>query len=61
MTIEEFCEKYELSLYRLAQVLNIEKTSTYRWKKKERRLPTWINKYLDLQDYYYLQNGKFLE
>lgn len=61
MTIDEFCKKYELSLYRLAQVLKIEKTSIYRWEKKERRLPTWLEAVLSLQDYYYSQNGKFLE
>ncbi len=61
MTIDEFCSKYDLSKYRVAQLIDTQKKTLYHWAIGRRRYPTWINKYLDLQDYYYSQNGKFLE
>ncbi len=63
MAIDEFCSKYNISQYRLAQIVKVKKSTLYSWtiRKKITRLPTWIENVLSLQDYYYSQNGKFLE
>ncbi len=35
MTINEFCEKYKISQYRLTQIVKVKKSTLYSWTIKK--------------------------
>lgn len=61
MKIDEFHSKYNLSYYRIAQIVGVVPSAVLHWKRGSRKEPKMLGLFLDLQSLYFEKNGKFYD